>query len=157
MRELIRYRPATEDDVPFFLRLYATTREDELRQVPWTDEQKRFFVEMQFSAQKAHYEQHYCDAEFLVIEKEGSAIGRLYIDRAPEDICIVDIALMPEHRGSGIGSILLKEILDEAAASSRAVKIYVEHFNPAMRLYERLGFRHIDTNGVYHLMEWRAS
>lgn len=156
MRETVRYRPATEDDVPFFSRLYATTREAELNQVPWSDEEKARFLDMQFRAQKIHYETHYDNCDFLVIERDGAPIGRLYIDRLPDDIRIVDIALMPESRGQGLGRILLQEILDEAAASGRTVSIHVEHFNPAMRLYERLGFQHIDTNGVYHLMKWTA-
>ena len=125
--------------------------------VPWTDEQKASFLDMQFTAQKTHYERFYPDCEFLVIELEGAPIGRLYVDRGEDDnIGIIDIALLPEHRGRGIGRVLLEEILAEARASDRKVTIYVEHFNPARRLYDRLGFRHVDTNGVYHLMEWKA-
>jgi ribosomal protein S18 acetylase RimI-like enzyme len=157
MRETVRFRAATEDDVPFMARLYASTREDELKVLPWTDEQKAEFLNMQFRAQKQFYERQYGDCQFLVIEdQDGTGVGRLYIDRSHDDIRIVDIALLPQWRGKGLGRELLQEILDEAAAANRAVTIHVEHFNPAMRLYERLGFRHIDTNGVYHLMEWRA-
>lgn len=154
MRETVRFRPITDDDMPFLYRLYASTREEELKPVPWSEGEKAQFLDMQFRAQKQHYETHYENCDFLVIEQEGTPIGRLYIDRLPGDIRIIDIALMPEVRGKGLGRILLQEILDEAAGSGRKVTIHVEHFNPAMRLYERLGFRHIDTNGVYHLMEW---
>ena len=81
---------------------------------------------------------------------------RLLVDRRPEDIRVVDVSLTPEYRGKGIGTMFLRELLNEAEASGKSVSIHVEHFNPAMRLYERLGFRRIDTHGVYHLMEWRA-
>jgi GNAT superfamily N-acetyltransferase len=118
-----------------------------MRLVPWTPEQKSAFLDMQFTAQKTHYEQHYPDCEFLVIELEGQPIGRLYVDRA-DDIRITDIALLPEFRGRG------EEVLAEAQAKGKRVTIYVEHDNPARRLYDRLGFQHVDTNGVYHLMEW---
>ena len=155
-RERITYRPCRPDDVPFLRDLYATTREDELRLVPWTEAERAAFVDMQFNAQKTHYENFYPDCEFLVIELDGTPIGRLYIDRGEADIGIIDIALVPEYRGRGIGRMLLEEILVEARATGRKVMIYVEHFNPARRLYDRLGFRHVDTNGVYHLMEWRA-
>lgn len=155
-RESIRYRPTTNDDVPFLLRLYGSTREEEMKMVDWTAEQKAHFIAHQFFAQKDYYENHYDNCQFLVIETmEGTPLGRIYIDRGPEDIRLVDIALMPEHRGKGLGRILLQEILDEAAAKGQSVSIHVEHYNPAMRLYESLGFRHIDTNGVYHLMEWK--
>jgi ribosomal protein S18 acetylase RimI-like enzyme len=156
-RDALRYRPATDADVPFFRQLYGTTRDDEMRLVPWTDEQKATFLDQQFTAQKLHYEQFYPDCQFLAIDLHGECIGRLYIDRSGQDeIEIIDIALSPAYRGRGIGRLLLEEILAEGRATGKRVTIYVEHFNPARRLYDRLGFRHVDTNGVYHLMEWRA-
>ena len=155
-REAIRYRPATSDDVSFLRYLYGTTREEELQIVQWTAEEKAAFLDMQFTAQKSHYEEFYPRCEFLVIELEGERIGRLYIDRGESDIEIVDIALLPAQRGRGIGRMLLEEILEEGRATGMRVGIYVEHFNPARHLYDRLGFRHVDTNGVYHKMEWTA-
>ncbi|MEA2568910.1 MAG: hypothetical protein QOI24_911 [Acidobacteriota bacterium] len=155
-RDAIVYRPVASGDVPFLRYLYGTTREEELRQLPWSEEQKAEFLDMQFQAQKSHYEDYYPDCAFLVIELQGQAIGRLYIDRQADAIEIIDIALLPQYRGRGIGQALLGEILAEGKASSRKVTIYVEHFNPARHLYDRLGFQHVDTNGVYHLMEWRA-
>jgi ribosomal protein S18 acetylase RimI-like enzyme len=155
-REAIRFRPITPDDIPFLRRVYGTTREEEMQRVPWTDEQKTAFVDMQFAAQKEHYETFYPDCEFLVIELEGERIGRLYIDRGEIDIEIIDIALLPEYRGRGLGGMLLEEILAEGRATGKNVQIYVEHYNPARHLYERLGFRHVDSNGIYHKMQWRA-
>ena len=156
-RDAITFRPALPADVPFLRYLYGTTREMELRVVPWTEEQKSQFLDLQFNAQKSHYEEFYPHCEFLVIETEGTAIGRLYIDRGPAEIEIIDIALLPEYRGHGLGRVLLEEILSEGEETGRRVRIYVENFNPARHLYDRLGFRHIDTNGVYHLMEWVPS
>lgn len=156
-RDAVTYRPALPEDVPFLRYLYGTTREQELRMLPWTDEQKAQFVDQQFSSQKSHYEEFYPECEFLVMETEGRPIGRLYIDRRPQEIEIIDIALLPEYRGHGLGWVLLEEILAEVRGTSRRVLIYVENFNPARHLYDRLGFRHIDTNGVYHLMEWTDS
>jgi ribosomal protein S18 acetylase RimI-like enzyme len=153
-RETIRFRAETEDDVEFMLRLYASTREEELRQVDWTDEQKAEFVRQQFDAQRTHYRGNYDDAEYLVIVENDVPIGRLYLHRRPEDLRIMDIALMPEHRRRGIGALLLQEVLDEAGASGKTASIHVEVFNPALRLYERLGFRRIDTFGPYYLLEW---
>ena len=133
-RESITFRPCTDDDVPFLRHLYGTTREDELRPVPWTDEEKRGFLDMQFAAQKAHYEEHYPGCAFLVIELEGRPIGRLYVDRGEEDIRIVDITLVPEIRGRGIGGMLMAELLAEGQATKKSVSIHVEHDNPAQRL-----------------------
>jgi ribosomal protein S18 acetylase RimI-like enzyme len=93
----------------------------------------------------------------MVILENDAPIGRLYLHRRPEDLRIMDIALLPEHRGRGIGGLLIGELLDEARAAGHSVSIHVEIYNPAMRLYERLGFKQIDTYGVYHLMEWRPT
>jgi len=155
-REAIVYRAATPDDVPFLRALYATTRTEEMQMVPWTDEQKAVFLDMQFSAQKQHYEDFYPECEFLVIELAGEPIGRLYVDRREDEIEVIDIALLPAYRARGIGKMLLEEIIAEGKASNRRITIYVEHNNPARHLYDRLGFRHIDTNGIYHFLEWKA-
>jgi ribosomal protein S18 acetylase RimI-like enzyme len=156
-RGAISFRPCTDADVPFLWQLYASTREAELSPVPWTFERKRRFIEQQFAAQKAHYEAHYPGCAFLVVELEGRPIGRLYVHRGVEDIRIVDITLAPGERGRGIGGMLVAELLAEGRTTARTVSIHVEQDNPAMRLYHRLGFRHVDTYGIYHLMEWRAA
>jgi ribosomal protein S18 acetylase RimI-like enzyme len=154
MSDSIRLRPRSDADRPFLAILYASTRADELALTSWTDEQKVTFVNWQFHAQTVHYDEYYADADFLIIEQDGNPIGRLYVDRGPVQIEIIDIALLPQFRGSGLGTRLLRDILREGEESGRIVKIYVENFNPARRLYDRLGFQHVDDNGVYHLMKW---
>ncbi|MBK7473438.1 MAG: GNAT family N-acetyltransferase [Betaproteobacteria bacterium] len=148
------YRSKTDADRPFLALVYASTRTEELAMVPWTPAQRADFLAMQFNAQWQHYERFYPEAEFLVIEQDGQPIGRLYIDRGPDEICLVDIALVPAARGAGLGTLILREILDEARATHKAVAIHVERFNPALRLYQRLGFQPAGENGVYYLMRW---
>jgi ribosomal protein S18 acetylase RimI-like enzyme len=154
MTDSIRLRPKSEADRSFLAALYASTRTQELAMVPWSDEQKQAFLQWQFDAQTTHYDTHYEGADFLIVELDGAPIGRLYADRRPEDIEIIDIALLPQFRGAGLGTRLLRDVLGEAEAGGKSVKIYVEHFNPARHLYDRLGFQHVDTNGVYHVMKW---
>jgi ribosomal protein S18 acetylase RimI-like enzyme len=154
MTDSIRLRPKSEADRPFLAVLYASTRADELALTAWTDEQKLAFLQWQFDAQSLHYDEYYSEADFLIIEQDGAPIGRIYVDRGPVQIEIVDIALLPQFRGSGLGTRLLRDVLKEGEESGRPVRIYVENFNPARRLYDRLGFQHVDTNGVYHLMSW---
>jgi ribosomal protein S18 acetylase RimI-like enzyme len=149
----VTLRPATDADLDFMHRLYATTREDELTQVPWTDEQKAAFVSQQFHAQHQHWHENYTDTSWDLVLLDGEPIGRLYVARWPDDIRIVDIALMPEHRRGGVGTHLLRGILAEGDASGRKVSIHVEIFNPARALYERLGFVQAEERGVYLLME----
>jgi ribosomal protein S18 acetylase RimI-like enzyme len=147
-------RPITTDDLPFLYQVYASTRVEELAQTDWTDEQKAAFLQQQFAAQHHHYQVNYPKAQFQVIEQQGTPIGRLYVVRWPKEIRVIDIALLPEYRGRGIGSDFLRSILADGQRRSLPVTIHVERFNPALRLYERLGFHVLQDKGVYYLMEW---
>jgi ribosomal protein S18 acetylase RimI-like enzyme len=153
----LTFRRIADTDLPFLARVYASTRVEELAAAPWTDQQKAAFLDMQFRAQHAHYQQYYPDADWLVTMRNGEDIGRLYIERWPSQHCIIDIAFLPEHRGRGIGNALLRDLMDEAAAAGKAVSIHVEKNNPAMRLYRRLGFQTEEDKGVYDLMRWTAA
>src|SRR5258706_21988 len=151
----IALRSVTPDDFEFMAELYASTRAEEMKLVDWPDEQKRAFLRAQFEAQTEHYAQHYAQAERWIIERDATPVGRLYLNFLPADVRIVDIALVPETRGQGIGGKILRQLLEDAAGTGRAVSIHVEMYNPARGLYERLGFRYLSEHGVYYLMEWR--
>lgn len=133
--------------------MYASTRQEELAQTGWSEEQKASFLRQQFEAQSRYYREHYAGAEFSVILSDGRPAGRLYVARWPGEIRIVDIALLPERRNRGIGTKLLEDLIAESEASGKPLSIHVERFNPALRLYERLGFREVADKGVYFLME----
>jgi ribosomal protein S18 acetylase RimI-like enzyme len=150
----VTLRPITDADLPFLLQLYASTRVDELAQVPWTDEEKAAFIVQQFQAQHAWWQEHYTGARFDLVLVDGEPAGRLYVDVWEREIRVVDIALVPAYRGGGIGSMLLGRVFDEGDAARKPVSIHVEVFNPARRLYDRLGFGEKGTHGdVYILME----
>jgi ribosomal protein S18 acetylase RimI-like enzyme len=150
----VTLRPIREEDLEFLLRLYATTRADEMAMVTdWTDEQKDAFVRMQFQAQHAWYQEHYGDAQFDLVLVDGIPAGRLYVHQRAAEIRLVDISLLPEYRRRGIGTALLRELFAESAESGKPVTIHVEKFNPAMRLYERLGFVPVADHGVYLLLK----
>lgn len=150
----ITLRPMTDADQELNYAVYASTRAAEMARVPWNDEEKENFLRFQFYAQKAHYEEHFPDAAFDLILVDGLPAGRLYVDRREDEIRLVDIALLPESCGQGIGGRILSEILAEGEKKDLLVRIHVEANNPAMRLYKRLGFEKIEEQGVYHLMEW---
>ncbi|WP_276379306.1 GNAT family N-acetyltransferase [Flavobacterium sp. H4147] len=156
----IKFRDINENDIALLREIYGSTRKEELEKgTNWNDEQKRLFIEHQFSAQHEYYQKNYLGGKFYVIEKKNIPVGRLYIDYFFENkgVRIIDITILPEWRNQSIGSSILKEILKKAADSNLSVTIHVETFNPAMELYKRLGFIKIsETNGVYHLMEWRS-
>lgn len=152
MPELV-LRPRTPEDLDFMRGLYASTRDDEMALVLAPPEVKQAFLDDQFRLQTLHYDTHYADARFLIIELEGQPIGRLFLHESPSNIYLMDIALVPAQRGRGIGTRLLKDILRKAHESGRGVTCHVEVPNPAQRLYRRLGFTPIGDHGVYVEME----
>jgi len=149
-------RPVRPEDQPFLMRVYVNTRTEELAVVPWSPAEKELFLRQQFDAQHRHYQSAYPDGQFNVICAGPEDIGRLYVWRGRDELRIVDIALLPEWRGQGIGTLLIRTLLDEATATHRSVSIHVEQNNPALRLYERFGFQRIQETGVYWLMQWNA-
>lgn len=151
---LIALRAITAGDADFLYSVYASTRADEMARVDWDSEQKEAFLRMQFHAQSQFYVENYPGAEFQVITLNDQPVGRLYVHRRKDEIRIMDIGLLPESRNLGIGSALLQDILEQGKNLNLPVTIHVEQFNPALRLYKRLGFRQKEDKGVYLLMEW---
>lgn len=147
-------RPITGEDDAFLARVYASSRADELAVTGWPEELKADFCRRQFDAQSAYYAENYPGAAFQIIEQDGWPIGRLYVARWEKEIRIVDITLLPEFRGSGSGTKLLRELQAEARIAGKSLTIHVERFNRALGLYQRLGFQQIEDKGVYLLMKW---
>ena len=154
MQPDITFRPIRPEDERFLFELYASTRAEELAQTPWDEAEKQAFLRMQFTAQHQYYQSQFTAAAFDIVLLHDRPIGRLYVDRRADEIRLIDIALLPEQRNAGIGARLIQGLLAEAAQSGKPVRIHVEKFNLALRLYERLGFAPIEDQGVYLLMQW---
>jgi GNAT superfamily N-acetyltransferase len=153
----VSYRAAADADLAFVASVYASTRIEEVAATGWPMEMQQQFLALQADAQHRHYQRTYPDAEWLVIERDGKPIGRLYIEEWPSQFRLIDISLLPEGRGQGVGGAILSDLCEAAAAAGKALTIHVERNNPAMSLYLRLGFAKIDEHGIYDLMEWRPA
>jgi RimJ/RimL family protein N-acetyltransferase len=153
----ITLRPVGADDYDFLVEVYGSTRADELALVPWTTEQQQMFVRSQFAAQQDFYGQKYPGASHDIIVCDDRPVGRLYVARLDHEIRIVDITLLPAERNAGIGTVLIKQLLDEANESGKLTRIFVEEFNPSLRLFERLGFSPSEQQGIHLLMQCKPS
>ncbi len=150
-------RPETEADLPFLRQLYISTRWGELAAVTnWTKAQKVAFLESQFTLQRHHYRTYYPTTDWGILEHDGAPAGRIYVERGENKHLVIDVALLPEWRGRGTGTALMQAVMAQAREAGKAVSIAVEKYNPAQRLYRRLGFREVSDEGVYWFMEWRA-
>jgi ribosomal protein S18 acetylase RimI-like enzyme len=154
-----RLRAQTESDGEAAAICLAAARWEELSVTGWSDDQKWSFLAQQSDSQQRHYGTYYADSEFALIECQGVLAGRLYLFRGQTDVRVIDITLLAQARGRGIGGELLRAVQREAEAHGRTVSINVERQNPARRLYQRLGFVEDETesNGVYLRMNWRPT
>jgi ribosomal protein S18 acetylase RimI-like enzyme len=152
---MVDLRPVTQGDQDFLFSVYASTRAEEMNLVDWSEEQKEAFLHMQFDAQTKHYSLYYPNAEYKIIERAGVPLGRLIVEDRGDHFLIMDIALLPEYRRSGIGTFLIQELKHEAMRLNLPLVLRVEFFNPAVGLYERLGFvKTRQVNTVYREMVW---
>ena len=149
----ITLRPVSADDYDFLVEVYGSTRAEEMALVPWTTEQQQAFIRSQFAAQQDHYAKKYPAASHDIIVSDNRPVGRLYVARLDQEIRIIDITVLPAERNAGIGSYLIKQLLDEAGRTGKITRIYVEEFNPSLRLFERLGFSPSEQNGIHLLMQ----
>ena len=152
----ISLRPVAEADQPFLLQLYASVREEELKPTNWSATQKADFIAMQFAAQHHAYSR-YPAAEFFLILVQQQAAGRIYLQHLTNTVHIIDISLLADARAQGVGTALLQSVCALAHSAGKAVQIHVEKFNPALRLYQRLGFLPLEDKGVYLLLSWNGT
>jgi ribosomal protein S18 acetylase RimI-like enzyme len=153
----VTMRQVTDEDRPLLFALYASTRAEEIALLPWDDAQRGAFLNMQFAAQQQHYTSYYPESAHLIILKGTIPVGRLWVDRRPDEIRILDITILPEQRGNGIGTPVIEGLMREAGETRRPLTIYVENFNRSLGLFERLGFEKVGEHGISNLMKWIAT
>lgn len=154
---MITLRPVAAADGAFILEVYASSRADELAVVPWSEDDKRHFVESQSRAQATDYERRFPASDHCVVVVDDVPVGRMWVGRSDDEIRLLDVTILPEHRGRGIGRVLVERLIEEAGASGAPLRHMVLKSNAdALRFYERLGFEVVEGSEMYVLMEWTA-
>jgi ribosomal protein S18 acetylase RimI-like enzyme len=148
----VSLRPVHPDDEDFLFRLFCNSVGDELNAL--AGPQRDAILRMQFNAQLQTYNAEFPKADHQIIMLDDRIIGRVLVERTESEHRGVDIALMPEYRSGGIGRMLIQELLDEAAAAGKPFRISVVRTNPALHLYDRLGFKAIGESLTHFMMEW---
>ncbi|MCP4153689.1 MAG: GNAT family N-acetyltransferase [bacterium] len=151
--EAITFRPITDKDLEFLLKVYASTRAEEMAMSGWNVQEIDNFLRMQFNLQHTQYMDNYKKAAFDIILFHEVPAGRLYVKRYKNDIRIIDIALLTQFRRQKIGSKIMQTLIDESHRKNMTLSLHVEQNNPAMGLYEQLGFEKKELKGIYYFME----
>ena len=150
-------RPVRDEDEALLLAIYASSRAEEMALVPWDAAMKDAFLRSQFSAQQTHYRSYFPQAVHDMILVDGEPVGRIYVDRRADEIRILDVTMLTESRGRGIGTRIIQELMKEADDQDQSLSIYVESFNRSLGLFQRLGFVKAEETGASWLMVWRAA
>lgn len=153
--ESITVRSAVAGDDAFLYELYRSTRSEEIAALGWDSAQEQSFLKLQFTAQRRHHEIAFPKADHRIILSGNRPIGRILVFKSASEIRLVDIALLPAHRGSGIGASLIRRLSEEARSEGKPVTLHVGKSNRAAGLYQRLGFSITGDIGTDYKMEWR--
>lgn len=102
------------------------------------------------------YHDMFPQAEFTVILRDSQGVGRIIVHRTAEEYRIVDMALLPEQRGSGVGAILVRRVLEQAHRANLPVRLRVLKGGRSSHLCQRLGFQDLHETGAYEHWEWRS-
>ncbi len=158
MSHLLSLRPVSPADDAFLFELYASTRPD-IASLGLAGAQRDMLLRVQWMAQRHGYQSRYPHGEHQLVLVDGHPAGRLWVAREPEELRVVDVSLLPAHRGAGVGTELLRALQQEAAAAGKPLRLSVARDNPAQRLYARLGFTPAagtETGAEPYLaLEWR--
>jgi len=152
----VQLRPATENDAGFLRRLFFTIRAPEFQLAGLVGPQLEMLLGQQYQAMRTHYDRVYPDAQYVIFERDDEPVGyQATLDT--ETLHLLDIALVPEWQNQGLGTLRMRALQQQATESGKPLTLTVEKFNPALRLYQRLGFVVYDDSDVYQRMRWTPS
>ena len=154
--EGMQLRKEMPEDAEFLKQLFYVVRSPEFGMAGWPEEQLRGFLAMQERMQWTHYDRTYEQLERWIVERDGRPVGRLYLATEPDALRVVEISVMPESRGRGLGSALLRGVLGQASTAGLDVVLSVDHGSPAEKLYRRMGFEAVSDDGTKTGMRWRG-
>ncbi len=150
----ISLRPATAEDKEFLLAVFKSSRGEDLRELGWDEDRIGEFLDMQFEAQQRLDQNEYQQADDQIVLSEEQPAGRLTVERRDHEIRCVEVALLPTHRNTGVGTFLIRQLQDEARLANKPLRLGVIRFSRAVGLFERLGFVRTSETGTHFQMEW---
>jgi len=152
----LHIRNANAADETFFAGLYRSTRDD-LLALPADPSVIDGLIAMQHRLQMAGYRNSYPQAVYQVLERDGVAVGRLVTAAVDGAVRVVDIAVLPSARRTGVATDALRRLQAQAAGAGQTVTLSVRQDNVAARhLYEALGFA-VDSEDTMRLeLRWQA-
>jgi ribosomal protein S18 acetylase RimI-like enzyme len=145
--------PSCPGDHDFLMDVYASTRREEMLSWGWNAAQQLGFVRLQFEARRRTYTAAFPAAAENVILCDAAPIGSLIIARSAGEFRLLDISILPEYRNRGVGTMLIENMIAESKQQKLPLRLSVLRGNPAIHVYEKLGFVVTGGDEVYLEME----
>lgn len=137
----------------FLFDVYASTREAEMAKTGWDNLSIDQYLHLQFKLQNTQFHHNYPKADYNIISWDGNHVGRLYVNRAKDEIRIVDVSLLTKYRNQGLGTHIVRDLVAEAEEKGLPLRLSVERTCQAVHLFTREGFATIEDLGAYHFMQ----
>lgn len=149
-------RPALPEDETFLYELYSAVRGPEFALAPISGDQREHLMRMQFRGQMSAYAQMYPNSCYHIVLLDSQPVGRLWVSPGDQEFRLVDIAMHPSVQNKGFGSVLVKRLQQEAAATHLPITSCVHKSNPGfLRFHQRLGFHIVREDEMYYYMQWK--
>jgi ribosomal protein S18 acetylase RimI-like enzyme len=153
---IVTLRPESPRDELFLRGLIHTTIAAELGASQWPEPMRSHLLGIQYATRRQVLRTNFPEAASYVVDADGADAGWAVVTTLPQEIRLVEIMVLSELRGKGIGTAAIRQILATAAAADKPVRLNVNVTNhAAIGLYQRLGFRRIEGDEVQHVMECR--
>lgn len=138
----VGFRPASAQDFEYCKRLYFSGS-------------KRIIEELHLdrAAQAVIFARQWAPSEVRIITLDGSDAGWLQTSVGKDGIFVAQLFVDGPFQGQGIGTEVLSRVIANAAKDNLAVRLGVVKINPALRLYERLGFHITHDDDLKFYME----
>jgi ribosomal protein S18 acetylase RimI-like enzyme len=150
----VTLREANTEDTRFLERLFYDARRREVAMWEWQPEQEDNFLRMQFDAQRRSYQAAFPDAQDSIVYLDDTMAGHVLVEKKWSEMRLIDISLLEEHRNRGLGTELLRQLQRECEIAGLTLRLQVMQGNPAIHLYQRMGFVQSCADPMYIAMEW---
>lgn len=152
----VSLRPELAEDEAFLRELYLSVRDDESGFRELDPGARTRLLQEQFEFQRSDYRLRFPHADFLIVQVDERPAGRFYLNHGADSIHVIDISLLPEYQGHGIGSTLIRTVQAEAQRTGRAVTLFAHPRRAGSGFYQRLGFAKKSVVGEHAGLHWHA-
>lgn len=135
-------RPVLESDREFLWKLHCDSMRPHVEPIWGWDE----------SDQRARFDAGFRPTTIKILELHGAPVGMIEVFQLPMEWFLARMELIPSAQGQGTGTALLRQLCAEADAAGVPLRLQVLVSNAAYRLYERLGFKVVETTDTHRRM-----